>query len=74
MQFLQGQHLKINVNRKNISEDNGNQRFFRKKVDTKNISSAVKFLIKNDNITGQIINVDSGQRLWKTPDIINSKE
>lgn len=46
-----------------------------KKVDTKNISSAVKFLIKNDNITGQIINVDSGQRLaWKTPDIINSKE
>ena len=47
----------------------------KKKVDTKNISSAVKFLIKNDNITGQVINVDSGQRLaWKTPDIINSKE
>ena len=48
---------------------------FKKKVDTKNVSSAVKFLIKNDNITGQIINVDSGQRLaWKTPDIINVKE
>ncbi len=47
----------------------------RKKVDTKNVSSAVKFLIKNDNITGQIINVDSGQRLaWQTPDIINAKE
>ena len=46
-----------------------------KKVDTKNISSAVKFLINNNNITGQIINVDSGQRLaWKTPDIINAKE
>ena len=46
-----------------------------KKVDTKNVSSAVKFLINNNNITGQIINVDSGQRLaWKTPDIINSKE
>ena len=46
-----------------------------KKVDTKNISSAVKFLINNNNITGQVINVDSGQRLaWKTPDIINSKE
>ena len=47
----------------------------RKKVDTKNVSSAVKFLINNNNITGQIINVDSGQRLaWKTPDIINAKE
>ena len=47
----------------------------KKKVDTKNVSSAVKFLINNDNITGQVINVDSGQRLaWKTPDIINSKE
>ena len=47
----------------------------RKKVDTKNVSSAVKFFIKNDNITGQIINVDSGQRLaWQTPDIINAKE
>ena len=46
-----------------------------KKVDIKNISSAVKFLINNNNITGEIINVDSGQRLaWKTPDIINAKE
>ncbi|RPG94404.1 MAG: SDR family oxidoreductase [Candidatus Pelagibacter sp. TMED253] len=46
-----------------------------KKVDTKNVSSAVKFLINNNNITGQVINVDSGQRLaWKTPDITNSKE
>ena len=45
------------------------------KVDEKNVSSAVKFLINNNNITGQIINVDSGQRLaWKTPDIINAKE
>ena len=47
----------------------------KKKVDTKNVSSAVKFLINNNNITGQIINVDSGQRLaWRTPDIINAKE
>jgi NAD(P)-dependent dehydrogenase (short-subunit alcohol dehydrogenase family) len=46
-----------------------------KKVDTKNVSSTVKFLINNNNITGQVINVDSGQRLaWQTPDIINSKE
>ena len=46
-----------------------------KKVDTKNVSSAVSFLINNNNITGQIINVDSGQRLaWQTPDIINAKE
>ena len=47
----------------------------RKKVSTKNVSSAVQFLINNNNITGQIINVDSGQRLaWETPDIINAKE
>ena len=47
----------------------------KKKVDAKNVSSAVKFLINNHNITGQIINVDSGQRLaWETPDIINAKE
>ncbi len=47
----------------------------KKKVDTKNVSSAVKFLINNSNITGQVINVDSGQRLaWKTPDIVNAKE
>ena len=46
-----------------------------KQVETKNVVSAVKFLIDNTNITGQIINVDSGQRLsWKTPDIINAKE
>ena len=46
-----------------------------KKVDAKNVSSAVKFLINNNNITGEIINVDSGQRLaWKTPDIISAKE
>ena len=48
---------------------------FKKKVETKNVSSAVKFLVFNNNITGQVINVDSGQRLaWKTPDIINVKE
>ena len=47
----------------------------KRKVETKNVSSAVKFLIFNNNITGQVINVDSGQRLaWKTPDIINIKE
>ena len=47
----------------------------KKKVDVKNVSSTVKFLINNANITGQVINVDSGQRLaWQTPDIINTKE
>ncbi len=47
----------------------------KKKVDLENICETVKFLIKNDNITGEIINVDSGQRLaWLTPDIINVKE
>ena len=47
----------------------------KKVVKLENICNAVKFLIENDNITGQIVNVDSGQRLaWLTPDIINSKE
>ena len=47
----------------------------KKKVDLENICNGVKFLIENDNITGEIVNIDSGQRLaWKTPDIINIKE
>ena len=47
----------------------------KRKVDLDNICETVKFLLKNDNITGEIINVDSGQRLaWLTPDIINVKE
>ena len=47
----------------------------KKKVELKNICESVKFLIKNDNVTGEVINVDSGQRLaWNTPDIINIKE
>ena len=47
----------------------------KKKVDLKSICEGVRFLIKNDNITGEIINIDSGQRLaWNTPDIINIKE
>ena len=47
----------------------------RKKVNLENICNGVKFLIKSDSITGEIINIDSGQRLaWKTPDIINTKE
>ena len=45
------------------------------KVDPKNICETVKYFIKNNNVTGQIISVDSGQSLaWKTPDIINTKE
>jgi NAD(P)-dependent dehydrogenase (short-subunit alcohol dehydrogenase family) len=47
----------------------------RKKVDLDNICNGVKFFIENKSITGEIINIDSGQRLaWQTPDIINSKE
>ncbi len=47
----------------------------KKKVELKNICEGIKFLIKNDNITGEVINIDSGQRLaWNTPDIINVKE
>ncbi len=47
----------------------------KRKVNLENICETVKFLIKNDNVTGEVISVDSGQRLaWLTPDIINSKE
>ena len=35
----------------------------------------VFFDFKIESITGEIINIDSGQRLaWNTPDIINVKE
>ena len=47
----------------------------KKKVKLGSICDGVKFLMKNENITGEIINIDSGQRLaWNTPDIINTKE
>ena len=46
----------------------------KKSVDTKEICSAVKFLITNRSITGQVIVIDSGQNLnWKTSDIIGTK-
>ena len=47
----------------------------KKSVDTKEICSAIKFLIINKSITGQVIAIDSGQNLnWKTSDIIGTKE
>ena len=47
----------------------------KKRVELESICDGVKFLMKNNNITGEIINIDSGQRLaWDTPDIINTKE
>ena len=47
----------------------------KKKVKLESLCDGVKFLMKNENITGEIINIDSGQRLaWNTPDIINVKE
>ncbi len=47
----------------------------KKKVDLENICNGVKFLIESKSITGEIINIDGGQRLaWQTPDIINTKE
>ena len=43
----------------------------KKSVDTKEICSAIKFLIANKSITGQVIAIDSGQNLnWKMPNII----
>ena len=45
------------------------------KVDVNNICSLIRYFIENDSVTGQIMNVDSGQSLaWKTPDILKSKE
>ena len=45
------------------------------KVDPRNICETIKYFISNDNVTGQIISVDSGQSLaWETPDIINTKK
>ena len=47
----------------------------KRQVDLNNICSSIKYFIESDSITGQIINVDSGQSLaWQTPDIINAKE
>ena len=47
----------------------------KKSVNTKEICSAIKFLIINKSITGQVIAIDGGQNLnWKTPDIIGTKE
>ena len=47
----------------------------KKKVDTSEICSAVKFFLTNKSVTGQIIAIDSGQSLnWKTPDTIKIKE
>ena len=49
--------------------------YIKKKVELISICDGIKFLINNENITGEIINIDSGQRLaWNTPDIINVKE
>ncbi len=52
-----------------------NSLILKKKVDSNNICKTIKYFISNDNVTGQIVSVDSGQSLaWKTPDIINTKE
>lgn len=47
----------------------------KRQVNKKEISNACQFLIENQNITGQIIAVDSGQSLnWQTKDLININE
>ena len=47
----------------------------KRQVDLNDICASVKYFLKSDSVTGQIISVDSGQSLaWKTPDIINAKE
>ena len=66
---------------KNIRQSDGHFKkqwrsiLLKKKVDLDSICNGIKFLIENKNVTGEIINIDSGQRLaWQTPDIINTKE
>ncbi len=47
----------------------------KRKVDINDICSLIKYYIKSDSVTGQIMSVDSGQSLaYKTPDILKSKE
>ena len=47
----------------------------KKQTDVNDICKLIKYFIESDSVTGQIMNVDSGQSLaWKTPDIIKSKE
>jgi len=58
-----------------LVEKKSDYKILRKKVDLENICNGVKFLIESKSITGEIINIDGGQRLaWQTPDIINTKE
>ena len=46
-----------------------------RQVNINNICSLIRYFIESESVTGQIINVDSGQSLtWKTPDIIGGKE
>ena len=74
MVSLQDQQLKIKDNLNHILKQ-WKSLILKYKVDPKNICETVKYFIYNDNVTGQIISVDSGQSLaWKTPDIINNKE
>tara|TARA_A100001011_G_scaffold376937_1_gene440086 strand:+ start:2599 stop:3354 length:756 start_codon:yes stop_codon:yes gene_type:complete len=47
----------------------------KRQVNINNICGLIKYFIKSDSVTGQIVSIDSGQSLaWKTPDIIRSKE
>ena len=47
----------------------------KRQVDINDICSLIKYYIKSDSVTGQIMSVDSGQSLaYKTPDILKSKE
>ena len=70
-----GPTLKNSRQSKNHFKKQWKSILLKKKVSLESICDGVKFLMKNENITGEIINIDSGQRLaWNTPDIINVKE
>ena len=70
-----GPTLKNSRQSKNHFKKQWKSVLLKRKVELENICDGIKFLIKNNNITGEIINIDSGQRLaWNTPDIINVKE
>ena len=57
-QLLEGESLAIIG-----ASGSGKSVLLKKKVDLEDICKGVKLLIENQSVTGEIINIDSGQRL-----------
>ena len=57
-----------------VGSNNKFSRIFTSVIENKSLKSHSGAKLRSD-ITGQVINIDSGQRLgWITPDIVNIKE